>query len=315
MAKASSQSRIAVIGELNVDLIATGLASSPEAGREILATDFRIALGSASAIFACGMARLGHPIKFVSRVGDDYFGRFCVKSLRENGVSTRYVRRDPALRTGVTIALSTAQDRALVTYLGAIAELSETDLRPDIWNGCTHLHLTSYFLQERLRPAFPRLMRAARTRGLTVSFDPNSAPTNNWPAEIWEAIAQADILFVNETEARQLTQTADNAAALQTLGERVPCAVIKLGANGSLGLRDDAKAHIPAFPAQVVDTTGAGDSFDAGFVHGWLAGKSLSDCLLMGNACGALSAQHAGGTTGQADAVMLERFIAGEKGV
>ena len=112
-----------------------------------------------------------------------------------------------------------------------------------------------------------------------------------------------------------MTQTADKAAALQTLGERVPCAVIKLGANGALGLRDDATAHIPAFPAQVVDTTGAGDSFDAGFVHGFLAGKSLSECLLMGNACGALSAQHAGGTTGQPDAVMLERFIAGEKGV
>ncbi len=310
MAREPEWSKIVVIGELNVDLIATGLASPPESGREILATDFQIVLGSASAIFACGAARLGHPVRFVSRVGDDDFGRFCLKSLREKGVSTRHVLRDANTRTGVTIALSTAQDRALVTYLGAIAEFAETDVPPDIWRGCKHLHLTSYFLQERLRPAFPRLLAAAKAHGLTVSFDPNSAPTNDWPAEIRETIAQSDILFVNETEARQLTQTTDNEKALQTLSERVPCAVIKLGANGAIGWRNGATARVPGFLAQVVDTTGAGDSFDAGFVHGWLAGKSLSDCLAMGNACGALSAQHAGGTAGQPDTATLARFIA-----
>jgi sugar/nucleoside kinase (ribokinase family) len=153
-------------------------------------------------------------------------------------------------------------------------------------------------------------MQEARAHGLTVSFDPNSAPTKSWPAEIWDVIAQADILFVNETEAQQLTQTKDSQAALSQLSERASCAVIKLGANGAIGCWQGETVHAPAFPVQVLDTTGAGDSFDAGFIHGWLAGKSLSDCLTMGNACGALSAQHAGGTAGQPDALILERYVA-----
>src|ERR1043166_4263159 len=115
--------RIAVVGELNVDLIAVGLTSLPAPGSEILAKDFELTLGSASAIFACGLSRLGFPITFISKVGTDYFGQFCIEALRGKGVCTDNIIGDPGVKTGATISFSTGRDRALVMYPGAIAEL------------------------------------------------------------------------------------------------------------------------------------------------------------------------------------------------
>ena len=113
--------KILVIGELNVDIVATGLRSVPEMGAEILAENCELTLGSASAIFAAGMAKLGHEVTFFSHVGQDYFGDFCLRALKELGVSTRHVTRKANEKTGVTIALSGKRDRALVTYAGAVA--------------------------------------------------------------------------------------------------------------------------------------------------------------------------------------------------
>ncbi len=121
---------LAVIGELNVDLILTGLNAFPQLGREVLAQNFEMVLGSASAIFASGLVRLGHPIKFHSRVGDDDFGHFCRGARETMGMPYQMngCEVSKSSRTGVTVALSTTFDRALATFLGAIAELGYEDL-------------------------------------------------------------------------------------------------------------------------------------------------------------------------------------------
>ena len=156
---------VLVVGELNVDIVLSGMASPPVLGSEVLAQKMRMVLGSASAIFASGIARLGHPVGFVSKTGDDDFGRFCRDELRNAGISTD--RLLLSLRpTGATIVLSARGDRALVTHLGAIADLGYGDLPANLFDGFRHLHLTSYFLQERLRPDFPRLIREAKAAGL-----------------------------------------------------------------------------------------------------------------------------------------------------
>jgi sugar/nucleoside kinase (ribokinase family) len=305
----SAEGRVVVIGELNVDLIATGLESAPLFGGEILAGDFEMTLGSASAIFACGVARLGHEVTFVSRVGCDAFGRFCLEALRRAGIATRRVAQDAGFKTGVTVSLSTRRDRALVTYLGAIAEVKAEQVPPEIFRGHRHLHLTSFFLQRRLRPHFPAIMAEARRRGLTTSFDPNADPAQDWGADIQEVLRETEMLLVNEEEARFLTRQKKVEVALERLGRLVPCVAIKLGSRGALGLRGGEVAFAPGFKVGAVDTTGAGDSFAAGFVHGALAGKNLGECLELGNACGALSTMQAGGTTSQPDRTRLTQFL------
>jgi sugar/nucleoside kinase (ribokinase family) len=305
--------RVAVIGELNVDVLATGLRRPPQMGSEILARDFKMTLGSASAIFATGMSKLGHPITFISQVGADDFGDFCLGELRAAGVSTKHVRRAAGARTGVTIALSAGRDRALVTYQGAIASLSYPQLKMSLLQRHRHLHMTSYFLQTALRPAFPEIFRQARRMGLTTSFDPNSDPTGAWSVKIREVLAHTDLLFVNEAEALQLSRTRGVRNALRTLEQFVACAVIKRGPRGSIAIKDGEVTAAPGFKVKAVDTTGAGDSFAAGFVSEYLRGSSVAQCLRAGNACGALSALKPGGTAGQPDASGLGKFLHAEE--
>jgi sugar/nucleoside kinase (ribokinase family) len=301
--------RIAVIGELNVDLIATGLTTPPVLGREILARDFQMTLGSASAIFACGVARLGHEVTFFSKVGADDFGEFCMSALRDSAVSVRNIIQDASLKTGVTISLSTREDRALVTYLGAISELTIEQVPLDLLNGHSHLHLTSYFLQHGLRPSFPEILRAAKSRGLTTSVDPNSDPDSEWGSEIHEVLGLTDILFINESEALQLTRREAVEHALQELAGMVGCAVVKLGPKGAVAVRGTEVVWSNGFAVEAVDTTGAGDSFAAGFLHGFVKGRGLTECLTFGNASGALSTLDAGGTAAQPTEQQLNDFL------
>ncbi|MBA2733143.1 MAG: carbohydrate kinase family protein [Acidobacteria bacterium] len=304
-----STNPVAVIGELNVDLIATGLITPPVLGQEILATDFQMTLGSASAIFSCGVAKLGHDVTFLSRVGRDNFGKFCLDALREAGVSTANVVEDEGLKTGITISLSTSNDRALVTFLGAISHLGIKHVPLAALEGHSHLHLTSYFLQDSLRSSFPQIMGEAKRRGLTTSFDPNADPTSEWKEGIWDVLGQTDVLFLNESEALQLTRRDEVSDALKLLGNTIRCVVIKLGPRGAVAIRDKEVMFISGFKIETVDTTGAGDSFAAGFIHGFLEGQNLRTCLKFGNACGALSTLKAGGTANQPTLQQLNDFM------
>jgi sugar/nucleoside kinase (ribokinase family) len=304
--------RVLVIGELNVDIVATGLQSLPKLGGEILAKDVAVTLGSASGIFAVGMAKLGHSVTFVSQVGKDYFGDFCLNALHDAGISTENIYRNAKVKTGATISFSGVRDRALVTYPGAIATFNLEQLDMKLLSGHEHLHMTSYFLQKGLRPSFPQIFRQARESGLTTSFDPNSDPAETWNKTIFKVFRLADVLFVNKREAMQLTQADTVQDSLMSLSKLVPCAVIKLGTSGATAVRSDEVSRVQGFKVKAVDTTGAGDSFDAGFTSGYLRGASLRECLREGNACGALSARKPGGTAGQPNADQLKRFLRSE---
>ena len=308
--KGLERPRILVIGELNVDIVATGLRSAPEMGAEILADDCELTLGSASAIFAAGLAKLGHDVTFVSQVGRDYFGDFCLRSLQQLGVATRNVVRKADEKTGVTIALSGKRDRALVTHPGAVATLTAGGVDARLLKRHNHLHLTSYYLQQALQPSFAAIFRRAKESGLTTSFDPNSDPSNKWNASIERVLQHTDVLFLNDREALSLTRSRTAKAALKVLGTKVGCVAIKRGSRGAIAVAGGVTATHSGFSITAVDTTGAGDSFDAGFLSAYLRHAPLAECLKIGNACGALSATRIGGTAGQPTEPELQDFLA-----
>lgn len=305
----SKAPRILVIGELNVDIVASGVRRLPESGLEVLAEDCELTLGSASAIFAAGIAKLGCAVTFVSQVGKDSFGELCLAALRDAGISTRYVQRKAREKTGVTIAISNSRDRALITFPGAIASFSAKDCDTSAMKRHHHLHLTSYYLQTNLRPSFPALFQQAKAEGLTTSFDPNTDPTQKWSRSISSVLKHVDVLFVNEREANALTRRNNKGDALKALGQLVSCAVVKRGARGAVAIQNGAIVASPGFKVKAVDTTGAGDSFAAGFVSSYVRNAPLTECLRVANACGALSTRQLGGTQGQPTQAEVQRFL------
>jgi len=302
--------RVLVAGEINVDLILKASGALPALGKEILVDDAVLTLGSASAICAVGLARLGTPVSFVGKVGADPWGDFCLDTMRAAGIDTAGVIRDAALKTGLTVSFTLPRDRALVSYLGAIGALREADVGDSVLRSAAHLHVSSFFLQEGLRPGCRALFARAHAAGLTTSLDPGFDPRERWGADIVDALREVDVFFPNEVELSAISGTADVSEALRRLDNGRTRIVAKLGAQGALTLDEGRPLAVPAFATVPVDTTGAGDSFDAGFLHAWLEGRPLRECLLWGAACGSLSTRALGGTGHQADHAEAERLVA-----
>ncbi|CAG1009098.1 ribokinase [Anaerolineales bacterium] len=294
---------ILVAGEINPDLILSGDVI-PEFGQvEKLVDSASLAIGSSSAIFACGAARLGLKVAFIGVCGDDVFGRFMLDEMQKRGVDISNVILRTDGQTGLSVILSqpfdAAQgDRAILTHSGLMAELRASDIPDSLLSQACHLHVASYFLQTKLQPGLPVLFQRALSLGLTTSLDTNYDPSEKWLG-FDELLAVTNVFLPNATEAKSLTGVENVDEAAIRLGWKVELAAIKLGAEGALGVRQSQKVRVPSIPAKVVDTVGAGDSFDAGFIYGYLQGWSLEKSLRLGVVCGGLSTQKAGGTNGQ----------------
>lgn len=301
--------RVLVVGELNPDLVLAALTAVPEPGREVVAREFAFRLGSSSAICASGLAKLGNDVAFLGTAGDDAFGRFCVQQLAAAGVDVSLVRTDPSLQTGLTVSI-TAQDRALVSYPGAMEELCADDVTDSVLASFRHLHVSAYFLQRGLKPGLPSLFRRARALGLTTSFDPGHDPYNEWGDEIRDVFRDTRLLFLNEIELELTTGSGDIEQGLGQLTTDSTIAVVKLGARGAAALDvSGVIERVPAMEVDVVDTTGAGDSFNAGFLHAWLRDSSLAEALRCGVVCGSLSTRGLGGCEAQPDAMQLQEHL------
>jgi len=299
-----------VIGELNVDLILTGCTRAPAFGTEVTVNGYAMTLGSASAICAVGLARLGRPVSFAGKVGADSWGNFCVHTLRSAGVDVEAVRSDARVQTGVTVALSGPHDRALMTYPGATEALSIADLPDAIGTGSGHLHVSSFFLQSAMRPSWRTVFERARSGGWTVSLDPGCDPSTTWASDLRELLPLVDVLLPNELELTSIARLRGVEEALRALHTDHTVVVAKIGAAGSIALEGDRLIQVSPPPVAGIDTTGAGDSFNAGFLHAWLDRQPLRACMRAGVACGALSTRALGGITAQPDsnelAVCLE---------
>jgi sugar/nucleoside kinase (ribokinase family) len=299
--------RILVAGELNADAVFIGLQSLPRLGHEVLAQGFSLELGSSSAICAAGLARLGNEVGFITRVGADLLGHFCLEQLKTLGVDATAAIIDPTKKTGMTVSISTT-DRALVTYPGTISDLTAADISPALLLQFQHLHVSSYFLQSALRPGLAELFADAKRLGLTTSLDPGADPTERWRANMPELLENVDVFLPNETELAALTSSAGVDEGLRALENGHTLTVAKLGKRGCAVLQRGELLIVPAIPVGPVDTTGAGDSFNAGFLHARLLGKPLEECLRCGAICGGLSTQSPGGIAGQPDWSTVQHY-------
>jgi sugar/nucleoside kinase (ribokinase family) len=301
---------IITIGDCCVDLILSGGAVVPEFGqKEKIVDNYFLEMGGSCTIFACQAAKLGLKTAVIGKVGDDPFGDLILQRLSGAGVDISRMARDKSLKTGITVVMNTGSDRAMLTYTGTIDVIGKEDLPDDIFESTRHLHLGSYFLMNRIRPHYPSIIAAVKASGGTVSIDTNWDPAEQWDGGLKALLPLVDILMPNEKEAIAIAGTTTVDAAVAALREVVPILVVKRGKEGATVHTKGVDHAVPAVKIKVVDTVGSGDSFDAGFLHGYLNGMPLLECARIGSICGSLKTRAAGGIAGQVSLAELQTFL------
>lgn len=311
-----------VVGEINPDVIVADPDPRPAFGQvERRVADIRLTIGSSSAITACGAARLGLRVAIVGVVGDDALGRFVVAAIAERGVDVGSVRIDPSLPTGASVVLSRGDDRAILTAEGAIGAVAASDVPPELLARARHLHVGGWFLQRSLWPDGARLFAAAHEAGLTTSVDPNWDPTERWESGLRTVLPHLDVVLPNAIEASRIAglaspEPAPAGVALARMSVRGSSAsgalvVVKAGAMGAVAASaDGVVTSTQAYPVEAIDSTGAGDSFDAGFLDAWLSGRPIAESVRRAAICGALSTRAVGGTEAQPTRHEVDRAVA-----
>jgi len=300
---------ITIAGEINLDLILYGLPQEMPVERELLASGFEATLGSSSAILAHNLAVLGAKVGFVTRAGTDDLGKVALERLKESGADVTHATFDSAKPTGVTVLLPHGKERHILTYLGTMSEMTVADLDLEYLKSSRHFHLSSLFLQRGLATDLPNLFRELKRAGLTISLDTNDDPDDEWGGVLDELLGLIDVLLPNEAELCRIAHKETIEDALEVLSARVPCVAVKCGARGSFVLQGGKKIEADPVNVTPVDTIGAGDSYNAGFLSAWLRGLPLEVCAHAGNITGALSTLRSGGTEAFRDRELVSSFL------
>ena len=298
MIKESRKFDVISIGELNADLIFTGLEEGPVLNREILASGYKKTMGSSTALCTANMTKLGLKTAFCSKVGNDEMGRFVLEQLEKRNIDSSFCIYEDGAETGVTLSLNWSGDRAMVTVLGVIKTFSLKDFDINIINSAKHIHVGSFFLQEALRADLCTIFKTAHERGITTSLDTGWDNSENWDYGIQSVLEYTDLFFPNETEAIHIAKAKTLADAVNRLEKMCKNTVaIKRGKDGAYCLSGGKRYAIKAINSvKVIDTTGAGDSFNAGFIYGFINGLPIHECLEYGNASGGISVGSVGGS-------------------
>jgi sugar/nucleoside kinase (ribokinase family) len=301
---------VTIAGELNLDLILHGLPHELPPERELLADRMMLTLGSSSAIVAHNLAALGSRVGFISKIGDDPLGEIALGRLSAGGVDVLKVKRSiGATKTGLTVILQRVGERNILTYPGTIFELTFDDIDLNYLADSRHFHLSSFYLQRGLQPRVLELFKHLKAAGVTISLDTNDDPDDKWGGGLTDVLPYVDVFLPNEREAKRVTATEDVNQAMAKLADLVPTVVVKMGTSGAVARRGSEMVKVPALKVDAVDPVGAGDSFDAGFIHEFVRGSDLATCVAMGNLSGALSTTRPGGTEAFRETEHREQFL------
>jgi sugar/nucleoside kinase (ribokinase family) len=301
---------VCVVGEINLDLIMYGLPKDLVVDRELLAKNMAFTLGSSSAIFAHNLCTLGTKVGFVSKVGKDPLGKMAVERLAAAGVDTAHIKQGTGeTSTGLTVVLPHTQHRYILTYPGTMFEMQYSDIDTSYLRTARHLHLSSFYLHRALRPRIVDLFRQAKEAGLTTSLDTNDDPENRWEQDLHQVLKYVDVFLPNDREAKKIAHTEDLSHALNLLAGLAKVVVVKRGSGSAICRSGDEQWSLGPPKVQPVDDVGAGDTFDAGFIHLFLRGAKLEDCLAFANLTAAYSVTKEGGTEAFRDRNSLFRFL------
>ncbi|QRM27292.1 carbohydrate kinase family protein [Microvirga sp. VF16] len=285
------RNKVLCLGRIYCDIIFTGLRDMPALGRERFAEDVTIVAGGGAYITAAHLASLSRPSALLTRLGTDPLSQSLNPELEGSGIDLAFVERFHDAGPQPTVALVKDGERAFVSRRAGTsrpASLEKALSAPEI----AHLHIAEFAtLKDN-----PDVIAMAKDRGLTVSLDPSwDDQLIRQDAGFFEACAGIDVFLPNVEEGEALTGETSVKAILRVLQQHFPLVVLKRGEYGAMASHASTCVSAEALPVKVVDTTGAGDAFNAGFLHSWLGTFDLRKSLAAGIKAGALSVQSAGG--------------------
>ena len=289
--RASERNKVLCLGRTYCDIIFTGLHDMPVLGRERFADDVTVVAGGGAYITAAHLASLGRPSALLTRLGTDPLSRSLDAELEGSGIDLAFIERSRDAGPQPTVALVKDGERAFVSRRAGTSRPSSLEKALSA-PGMAHLHIAEFAtLKDN-----PDVIAMARRHGLTVSLDPS------WDDQLirrdsgfFETCAGVDVFLPNVEEGEALTGETSTQAILSALQKHFPLVVLKRGEHGAMASQGAARVSVEALPVDVVDTTGAGDAFNAGFLHSWLGAADLERSLAAGIRAGALSVQSAGG--------------------
>lgn len=291
---------VLVIGDLNNDLIVREIKGLPSIGREILFDDYNIVIGGSGGIFANVISQIGCSTGIISKVGDDFFGEILLKRCKKNGVKTELVKTVLGNKTGLTISLSYPGGKSQISELKLLKTMRSEEIILDKIDSLKHVHFSSYFMMDSLKKDYINLISRIKDRfkNVTISFDTNDDPEEKWDQRLLDIFKNIDILLLNDREALGISQKSNCNEALKFLSEMIKIVIIKLGKEGYLASIDGKINRgycLNPLNKKYLDSTGAGDNFDAGFVFGFLKKLNYEKNLLFANYCGEISLEYMGG--------------------
>ena len=298
-------------GEFFFDLIFYRLERLPRMGEELVTPNFALALGGGAPNTAITAARLGRNVELAAVLGDTSLDQFAIGELEKNGVGTRLVRRQAKSMGALTVAVSLPKDRFFLTYAGSNGYLDKYLLTAPARKRLAaggHVH---FGLSPRDWKPYAKLVAYLKKQGVTTSWDLGWHPEAVKLPGFRELYAGLDVVFLNQMEALKYAGKKTVEMAMRKLANPGQVIVVKLGSEGAVALGPDGIGKAPPVKVTAVDTTGAGDAFNGGFLHYWMQRADLADCLRAGNVCGALSTTQPGGNAAVPNLAQLKRMMRG----
>lgn len=302
-----------IYGDINVDLVVPGVENFPKPGQEDVVSVMDTYVGGGAALFTLGLGKLGLHTVFQGTIGDDCYGQFILNELADKQVDRSLIKISDKNKTGISISFTNEKDRSFLTYRGTNDEIDLDSVQLDQVKKARHIHVTGYSGAKNHEQYRSLLKKVKESKETTISFDVGWDSSGEWHQGIYELFPYIDVLFMNETEAIHYSKKENVAKAVADFAKHCELAVIKLGKKGSIACYHGREYLAESYQVTSVDTTGAGDSFNAGFIYGFLKGKSIEKCLQCGNGCGALSVTKLGGNTGFPTEEELVRFLEEQK--
>ena len=290
MASVTRKSAIISVGRIYCDLVFTGLDAMPVLGREAFAKDMEMAAGGGAFIAAAHFAHIGRDVALLARLGTDTFSSAIGKQMGDHRIDLQFLEHAADAGPQVTVATVVGHERAFLTHRAGPARPSTLNAA-FAWEKACHLHIAEFATLNEI----PDLVARAKENGLTVSLDPSWDASLIYSKGLVAACDGVDVFLPNLEEAEAITGKADPREAIDALSSAFPVVALKGGAQGAWLSSDRSVSHAAARNVPVIDTTGAGDAFNAGFLDAWLSRESPQQCLEAGIEAGSLAVQAMGG--------------------